>query len=68
MLKILLIITLVVYILSKLGLFRVFVQSNQRDQRHQYRSNDGDVNIDNNPNKKKSDFKGGEYVDYEEVK
>ena len=65
MLKILLIITLVVYILSKLGLFRVFVQSNQRDQ---YRSNDGDVNIDNNPNKKKSDFKGGEYVDYEEVK
>ena len=39
-----------------------------QDQRHQYRSNDGDVNIDNNPNKKKSDFKGGEYVDYEEVK
>ena len=65
MLKILLIIALVVYVLSKLGLFRVFVQSNQRDQ---YRSNDGDVNIDNNPNKKKSDFKGGEYVDYEEVK
>lgn len=73
MLKVLLIIALVIYVLSKLGLFRVFVQSNHRgynNQRNHNHSNDGDVNIDNNPNqnRKKSDFKGGEYVDYEEVK
>ncbi len=71
MLKILLIIVLVIYALSKLGLFRIFVQSNQRgpyDQTNRHRPNDGNVNIDNNPDQKKSDFKGGEYVDYEEVK
>ena len=68
MLKVLLIVALVIYALSKLGLFRIFVQSNHRNQQHQYRHNDEDVNIDNNPNQKKSDFKGGEYVDYEEVK
>jgi hypothetical protein len=72
MLKVLLIIVLVIYALSKLGLFRIFVQSNQRG--HYGQSNghrppgDGNVNIDNIPNQKKSDFKGGEYVDYEEVK
>jgi len=28
----------------------------------------GNVRVDNNPNKNKKDFGGGEYVDYEEVK
>lgn len=71
--RILLIIVLVIYALNKLGLFRILAQSNQRrysDQPNRHRPNDGNVNIDNNPNPnpKKSDFKGGEYVDYEEVK
>ncbi len=71
MLKFLLIVVLVIYALSKLGLFRIFVQTNNRgnfNQQNRQRPNDGDVNIDNKPNQKKSDFKGGEYVDYEEVK
>lgn len=72
MVKILLIIVLVIYALHKLGLFRIFVHSNRGyDDRQNYRRpNDGNVNIDNNPNQnhKKSEFKGGEYVDYEEVK
>ena len=71
MLKFLLIVVLIIYALNKLGLFRIFVQSNRGyDDRQYHRPNDGNVNIDNNPgqNRKKSDFKGGEYVDYEEVK
>ncbi len=72
MLKILLIVVLIIYALNKLGLFRIFVQSNKGydDRQHHRPPNDGNVNIDNNPNqnRKKSDFKGGEYVDYEEVK
>lgn len=69
--KFLLIVILVIYILNKIGLFRVFVQSNHQryNEPHQRnRPNDGNVHIDNVPNQKKSDFKGGEYVDYEEVK
>ena len=71
MLKFLLILVLVIYALSKLGLFRIFVQSNKGYNERQYdRRGDGNVNIDHNPNqnRKKSEFKGGEYVDYEEVK
>jgi hypothetical protein len=73
MIKILLIVVLIIYALNKLGLFRIFVQSNRGydGRQSQQRPNDGNVNIDNNPNnhnRKKSDFKGGEYVDYEEVK
>ncbi len=71
--KLLLTIVLVIYVLNKLGLFRIFVQSNHQDrydQSQRHRPNDGNVHVDSNPNqnKKKTDFKGGEYIDYEEVK
>ena len=71
--KTLLIVILVFYILNKLGLFRVYVQSNGRTHRYSSPNShrkpaDGNVNIDSMPEKKKSTYKGGEYVDYEEVK
>jgi hypothetical protein len=72
MLRLLLIFILIFYVLYKMGLFRVFV-SNAREgyqgsQKHN-RPPNSNVNIDSNPSqKKKSDYKGGEYIDYEEVK
>jgi hypothetical protein len=74
MFRLLLILTLVVYLLYKLGLFRVFVGSvkqGYRDPESVNRKPSGDnVHIDSAPakDKPKSDYKGGEYVDYEEVK
>ena len=71
MLRFLLIIILIGYALYKLGLFRVQVgppRPGNHDQGR--RSQGGDVNIDSTPHSKEkgSKFKGGEYVDYEEVK
>lgn len=69
--RILLIIALVGYILYKLGVFRIVLGTSVRGQAHFKRPNDGNVNIDSVPPDKqsrKSEFKGGEYVDYEEVK
>ncbi|MBL6449670.1 DUF4834 family protein [Fulvivirga sp. 29W222] len=84
MLKFLIIVFLVGFLFFKLlGLFfRVLVGRSAADrsgsrtyQSQQYqsgRSNEGNVNIDyvpNNGSKKSSKpFKGGEYVDYEEIK
>ena len=73
MFRILLIVTLLFYLLYKLGLFRVFVGSVNDGYREQGNINrrppDSNVDIDNAPKTKpKSDFKGGEYVDYEEIK
>ncbi|HLT82454.1 MAG TPA: hypothetical protein VKZ86_15605 [Cyclobacteriaceae bacterium] len=70
--RILLIIALVGYVLYKLGFFRILLGSSMRGQGHQFRRpGDGNVNIDSRPADKqsrKASFKGGEYVDYEEVK
>lgn len=48
------------------------MKEQKKRQTHQYRTNakkKGDINVDYVPDdNKKSDFKGGEYVDYEEVK
>lgn len=74
MFRILLIITLVFYALYKLGLFRVFVGSvneGYRDRENMKRKPPGgNVNIDSAPDRgtRKPDFKGGEYVDYEDIK
>jgi hypothetical protein len=73
MLRILLIIVLVVYALYKLGLFRVFVINAKQGydpQKVNHKPTDSNVNIDNAPPRPKggSDYKGGEYVDYEDVK
>ena len=73
MFRLLLILVLIFYVLYKLGLFRVMV-TNARDGYQEggnssRRPADGNVNIDSVPKeKKKSTFKGGDYIDYEEVK
>lgn len=79
MFKFLVIVFLIGFLLTKvLGLFfRVLAggstsRPNQRGYQQQYqsgRSKDGNVNIDYVPNGSKApkNFKGGEYVDYEEI-
>ncbi len=78
MIKFLLIIIAFFYILSKVGgfivrtLFGAAAQQAQQQQRTDTRKpTDGNVHIDYAPkDKEKStkDFKGGDYVDFEEVK
>jgi hypothetical protein len=70
MIKFLLILALITYILSKVGgfFFRVGAESQQRQ--YQQRRPEGTVNVDAKPKKEKraGNIKGGDYVDYEEVK
>ena len=71
MLKFLIIVGLVAYILYKFGslFYRAGANSQQYHNPQQRRPADGKVNVDSAPKGKKgSNFKGGEYVDYEEVK
>lgn len=72
MAKILLICILIGYILYKLGSsVRVSTHSHTNPkQPNQYKPSDGNVHVDAAPpkEKKRSGFKGGEYVDYEEIK
>lgn len=72
MFRLLLIITLLVYLLYKLGLFRVFIGgvNDGYRERKDSQPRGGNVNVDGPTpkGKPKSDFKGGEYIDYEEVK
>jgi hypothetical protein len=78
MLRFVLITALIGYILYKLGFFRPFTHPGVRgDEPHRNFSKKppgGNVNIDSVPGqdkngeKKRSGYKGGEYVDYEEVK
>jgi hypothetical protein len=73
MLRIILILSLVGYVLYKFGLFRQITNPNP-PQNFNRRPSNGNINIDPTPDsaaqkaKKRSDYKGGEYVDYEEVK
>lgn len=65
MLRFILILTLVLYVLYKLGIFRLFFYHASEG----YREKDKGLKI--HPRQKKSSnpsFKGGEYIDYEEVK
>jgi uncharacterized protein HemY len=64
MFKFLLVIGLVLYVIYKIGtlFFRAGAASQQFRNQHQQR------NPQNAQTKKNSDFKGGEYIDYEEVK
>jgi hypothetical protein len=73
MLRLLLIFALVGYVLYKLGLFKIFTSNQVRGQQPHGNFNrrppGGNVNVDSAPNQKKgSGFKGGDYVDYEEIK
>jgi len=69
--KLLLILILVIYLLNKIStvLFRVMGRP-QGPPPSYGRQQEGDINV-NQPGKKaarKGDIKGGEYIDYEEVK
>lgn len=66
MLRFILILTLVLYVLYKLGIFRLFFYHASEG----YREKDGELKIQARQKKsaKPSSFKGGEYIDYEEVK
>lgn len=70
MLKYIVIMVLVGYVLSKIVslLFRV-TQHTQRPTPNFRRPPDGNIHVDSVPKKgKKNGLKGGDYVDYEEVK
>ena len=70
MLKLLLILVLVTYALYKLGLFRVFIHQAKEGYRQNPPKTGGNVNINSTPPKqeKRSGLKGGDYIDYEEIK
>ncbi|MBS1491565.1 MAG: DUF4834 domain-containing protein [Bacteroidetes bacterium] len=70
MLRLLVIIALIVYILSKVSslIFRMS-SSSQQNRNFQQRRPEGSVRVDSKPRKsKQGTIKGGDYVDYEEVK
>ncbi len=71
MLKLIIILVLLIYVLNKISV--IFLGSGSRMQqppRYRQEAQDGKIHVDRMPGKtgKKSDFKGGEYIDYEEVK
>lgn len=72
MFKFLIIVVLVGYVLYKLSTYvQVFTQGNVHQRPQQRRPLTDDINIDTPPPSKKNtgkNFKGGEYVDYEEIK
>lgn len=68
MLKSLIILALVIYILSKIGGFFFRVGAASQNRNYQQRK---ESNMHENPNQKKDkrgNIKGGDYVDFEEVK
>jgi hypothetical protein len=70
MFKFLLIIGLVLYVVYKVGslFFRAGAASQQFRQRQPPRNFDGNQNPNQNAKGKGPNFKGGDYIDYEEVK
>lgn len=68
--RILLIFSLILYVLYKFGFFRGLAQGLQNPNLQNRRPPNSNVNVDGltPKEKKRSDFKGGDYVDYEEVK
>ncbi len=70
MLKFLIILALTLYILSKVGGFLFRSGSSSQAYRSQQQKPEGTIHVDSPPRKerKNSDVKGGDYVDYEEVK
>ena len=69
MFKFLLIMALIVYILSKVGGFFFKVGAASQQRQYQQRK-EGSINVDSVPkkDKKSTNVKGGDYIDYEEVK
>lgn len=68
MFRILLIFSLIFYVLYKFGFFRALTSG--YNESNNKRPPNGNVNVDSAPSKEKKrpGFKGGEYVDYEEIK
>lgn len=66
--RILLIFSLILYVLYKFGFFKGLSEGLQNPS--QRRPPNSNVNVDGPTpkEKKRTDFKGGEYVDYEEIK
>lgn len=70
MLRLLLIFSLIFYVLYKFGFFRALSGEARRQQNFDRKPPNSNVNVDAAPpkEKKRSGFKGGDYVDYEEIK
>ena len=69
MLRLLLILALAIYILSKIGGFFFRVGAASQNRNAASRRPEGNVHVDPNQKKdKRGTIKGGDYVDYEEVK
>lgn len=71
MLRFLLIASLILYVLYKFGFFRIVIHEARNPQQPlNKRAPNSNLNVDSMPrkDKKKGDFDGGEYIDYEEVK
>lgn len=72
LLKYLLIGIIIYYLISKVGKFflhLLFGKPNEPKQQHSKGSSTfGNIKINYKPKKDDKDFKGGEYIDYEEVK
>lgn len=70
MLKFLLILALSLYILSKVGGFLFRAGASSQHYQSQRQRPDGKIHVDTPPRKDKkgSSIKGGDYVDFEEVK
>jgi len=67
MIKFLLILGLILYIVYKIG--SIFFRAGAASQQFRNRKNFDGVNTDSHYKKeKKGHFKGGDYIDYEEVK
>lgn len=66
MLKFLLILSIAAYLIFKVG--GLFFKAGAAAQQFRNQQRKNDLNVDPKSNGKKKDFKGGEYIDYEEVK
>ena len=69
MFKFLIILCLILYVLSKIG--NLFFRAGAASQyRAQQRRDEGSIHVDSAPKKAKNKgtIKGGDYIDYEEVK
>jgi hypothetical protein len=68
--KQILFLALAIYLISKLsGFFFRAGAASQQNKNSQQRKREGNINVDSIPKKeRKGEIKGGDYVDYEEVK
>jgi hypothetical protein len=67
--KFIIILVLVIYLLNKVSVFIFRVAGQKQTPPNFRRPPEGNINMDSAPKKgKKGGLKGGEYVDYEEVK